>query len=289
MEPKRKKSIAASTPAETLAAPAATAAHTPMEVNGASAEAVIGEKHIGERIKRLRLKKSMGLVELGRHTGLSASFLSQLETGRVVPTLRNLARIAMVFSKDLSYFFESEPVSLCRVHRKKERVRLPQSGVDEPTYFFESMGYMVPDRQLDPYFAEFLPLKKTQDIRPHVHPGYEFLYVLEGELEVRHADRPQVLEPGDGVYFDASTPHSYRCAGKTPATAVIVTMHQSAAAQPSYGLRPMGASLGLRSATQQAQNQPLLNRPSAMGSGAGLRAPASPVNAAAQAGLQDKA
>ena len=58
-----------------------------------TAERFIAEKHLGERIRRLRLKKSMGLVELGRHTGLSASFLSQLETGRVVPTLRNLARI----------------------------------------------------------------------------------------------------------------------------------------------------------------------------------------------------
>ncbi len=71
------------------------------QVDPESTERVIAEKHIGERIKRLRLKKSMGLVDLGKHTGLSASFLSQLETGRVVPTLRNLARIAMVFSKDL--------------------------------------------------------------------------------------------------------------------------------------------------------------------------------------------
>ena len=69
-----------------------------LQVDGESAEAFIAEKRIGERIKHLRLKKSMGLVELGRHTGLSASFLSQLETGRVVPTLRNLARIAMVCS-----------------------------------------------------------------------------------------------------------------------------------------------------------------------------------------------
>src|SRR6201985_1036654 len=92
-------------------------------------EKFIAEKHTGERIKRLRLKKSMGLVELGKHTGLSASFLSQLETGRVVPTLRNLARIAMVFSKDLSYFFEPEPASLFRVHRKEDRVRMPQTGV----------------------------------------------------------------------------------------------------------------------------------------------------------------
>src|ERR1700753_823699 len=141
------------------------------QIDPASAESFIAEKRIGERIKRLRLKKSMGLVELGRHTGLSASFLSQLETGRVVPTLRNLARVAMVFSKDLSYFFETEPHTLFRVHRKKERVRLPQTGVDDPTYYFESLGYMVPDRQLDPYFADFVPLKKNLEVGAHCHPG----------------------------------------------------------------------------------------------------------------------
>ena len=197
------------------------------QVDTETTERFIAEKHIGERIKRLRLKKSMGLVELGRHTGLSASFLSQLETGRVVPTLRNLARIAMVFSKDLSYFFETEPQAMFRVHRRRERVRLPQTGVDEPTYFFESLGYMVPDRHMDPYFAEFVPIDSSHEPRAHVHPGYEFLYVFEGELALRHGDQQANLEPGDAVYFDASTPHSYICAGKRPASALIVTMHQA--------------------------------------------------------------
>jgi transcriptional regulator with XRE-family HTH domain len=238
-----------------LETPASILSMNGPEVDGATAESFITEKRIGERIKRLRLKRSMGLVELGKHTGLSASFLSQLETGRVVPTLRNLARIAMVFNKDLSFFFESEPVSLFRVHRKHDRVRLPQTGVDDPTYFFESIGFMVPDRQLDPYYAEFLPVKKTQEIRPHVHPGFEFLYVLDGELEVRHGDRLQVLNPGDGVYFDASTPHSYRCAGKTPSTAIIVTMHQPSVAQPAYNLRPLGAPMGVRGAAKQEAAQ----------------------------------
>jgi len=211
-----------------------------------TAEQFIAEKHIGERIKRLRLKKSMGLVELGRHTGLSASFLSQLETGRVVPTLRNLARIAMVFSKDLPYFFEAEPQALFRVHRRKERVRLPQTGVDDPTYFFESLGYMVPDRLMDPYFAEFLPLKKGQDVRPHLHAGYEFLYLLEGELEIRHGDQVCHMATGDAVYFDASTSHAYLCASKTPAVALIVTMHQPPIAQPTMQLRPLGPAIPAR-------------------------------------------
>jgi len=195
------------------------------QVDNETTERFIAEKHIGERIRRLRLKKSMGLVELGKHTGLSASFLSQLETGRVVPTLRNLARIAMVFSKDLSYFFETEP-AVFRVHRRKERVRLPQTGVDSPTYFFESLGYLVPDRDMDPYFAEFQPLTEGMEPKAHMHPGFEFLYLLDGELGIHHGEQATTLEAGDAVYFDASTPHSYHCIGKKPAGAIIVTMHQ---------------------------------------------------------------
>ena len=195
-----------------------------LHVDGEAAESFIAEKRIGKRIKHLRIKKSMGLVELGRHTGLSASFLSQLETGRVVPTLRNLARIAMVFSKDLSYFFDPEPQTLFRVHRRNERVRLPQTGADDPTYFFESLGYQVPDRQLDPYYAEFLPVKEGRVPRAHQHTGCEFLYLLSGSLDVRHGDATHHVEAGDAIYFDANTIHSYLCTGKTPATAVIVTL-----------------------------------------------------------------
>jgi transcriptional regulator with XRE-family HTH domain len=215
------------------------------QIDPATAERFIAEKHIGERIKRLRLKKSMGLVELGKHTGLSASFLSQLETGRVVPTLRNLARIAMVFSKDLSYFFETEPHALFRIHRRKERVRLPQTGVDLPTYFFESLGYMVPDRHMDPYFAEFVPPTKDMEPRAHLHPGSEFLYVLEGELDVQHGEQQCTLAAGDAVYFDASTAHSYRCAGRKSATAIIVTMHQPPVSLPP---RPMNPAVAARPA-----------------------------------------
>ncbi|MGA2806875.1 MAG: XRE family transcriptional regulator [Terracidiphilus sp.] len=208
------------------------------QVDPETTERVISEKRIGERIKRLRLKKSMGLVELGKHTGLSASFLSQLETGRVVPTLRNLARIAMVFSKDLSYFFETEPQAVFRVHRRKDRVRLPQTGVENPTYFFESLGYLVPDRYMDPYFAEFQPLTREMEPRAHMHPGFEFLYVLEGDLEVHHGDQVCTLGAGDALYFDASTPHSYQCAGKKPAGAIIVTIHQA----PPVGPIPLRAA-----------------------------------------------
>jgi transcriptional regulator with XRE-family HTH domain len=221
------------------------------QVDGVAAESFIAEKRIGERIKHLRLKKSMGLVDLGRHTGLSASFLSQLETGRVVPTLRNLARIAMVFSKDLNYFFEPEPKTLFRVHRRNERVRLPQTGADDPAYFFESLGYQVPDRQLDPYFAEFLPEKEGRAVRAHRHAGCEFLYLLSGSLDVRHGETTHHIEAGDAIYFDADTIHSYVCVGDAPATAVIVTL-QHPLMQTGRGLKPVGTANGQPTALQAA-------------------------------------
>ncbi|MEO8735520.1 MAG: XRE family transcriptional regulator [Edaphobacter sp.] len=225
-----------------------------VQVDGEVAESFIAEKRIGERIKHLRLKKSMGLVALGRHTGLSASFLSQLETGRVVPTLRNLARIAMVFSKDLSYFFEAEPQTLFRVHRRKERVRMPQTGADDPTYFFESLGYLVPDRQLDPYFAEFLPVKAGRAPRPHQHAGCEFLYLLSGVLDVRHGQATHRIEVGDAIYFDAETTHSYVCLGDIPAKAVIVTLQHPLIAHQGNSARGANSANGRsRSAVSAAR------------------------------------
>ena len=248
--------IAVSVNVPPLAAPDADAVlgERGSQVDGGVAEAFIAEKRIGERIKHLRLKKSMGLVEMGRHTGLSASFLSQLETGRVVPTLRNLARIAMVFSKDLSYFFATEPQTLFRVHRRKERVRMPQTGADDPSYFFESLGYLVPDRQLDPYFAEFLPVKAGKAPRPHQHAGCEFLYLLSGALDVRHGETTHRIEAGDAIYFDAETTHSYACTGDVPAKAVIVTLQHALVGQQGHGMRPGNTAGRVRGIVPMAGN-----------------------------------
>ena len=220
---------------------------SPLQVASEQAEAFIVEKRIGERIKHLRLKKTMGLVELGKHTGLSASFLSQLETGRVVPTLRNLARIAMVFSKDLSYFFEPEPQKLLRIHKAKVSTRLPLSGVHDPTYFFESLGVITPERNLDPYYAEFVPQKAGAEAKAHQHAGNEFLYVISGELDVRHGDDLHRVQEGDGIYFDASTIHSYLCSGDVPATAIIIVTMQPVASDAARTLsRISGAQSRMR-------------------------------------------
>ncbi len=63
---------------------------------------------IGGRLRALRLSKKMGLVELGRHTGLSAALLSKIERGRLFPTLPTLLRIALVFGVGLEFFISDD-------------------------------------------------------------------------------------------------------------------------------------------------------------------------------------
>jgi transcriptional regulator with XRE-family HTH domain len=194
-------------------------------VDPVAAEDLLSAAHLGERIKKLRLKRSMGLVELGQKTGLSASFLSQLETGRVVPTLRNLARVALVFEKDLSYFFDSGESRIFRVQRRKDRVRLPV-GSPSPDYIAESFGILIPEGGLRPCMAEFLPDqagKEREAFTPHLYPGVEMVYVVSGSLEVRRKGEPHQLNARDVLYVSAETPRTYRCLGNTPASALIIS------------------------------------------------------------------
>jgi transcriptional regulator with XRE-family HTH domain len=179
---------------------------------------------IAERLRALRLKKKMGLVELGQHTGLSPALLSKLERGRLFPTLPTLLRIAMVFSVDLQYFFagpRERPV--VAIVRRKDRVRLPDTpGTPHVNFFFESLDFPAAERRLNAYYADFPPVAE-EHVRPHAHAGAEVVYVLTGCLELRVGEQTHVLDAGDSIYFDSGIPHAYRRHDRQPCAAMIVT------------------------------------------------------------------
>jgi quercetin dioxygenase-like cupin family protein/DNA-binding XRE family transcriptional regulator len=176
---------------------------------------------IGSKLRRLRLRKSMGLVELGQHTGLSPALLSKLERDVMHPTLPTLLRISMVFSVGLEYFFNPEPRPVLEIVRKQERLRFPDSANASPVaYYFESLDFPVPERSLDAYLAEF----EAEQSRPHEHAGIEFMYVISGKLELHAGGEPHELAEGDAVYFDSGIPHAYRRVGGRRTTALVVTL-----------------------------------------------------------------
>jgi transcriptional regulator with XRE-family HTH domain len=179
---------------------------------------------IGPKIRAIRLKKKMGLVELGRHTGLSPAMLSKVERGQLFPTLPTLLRIALVFSVGLDYFFAAErDKPVVAVARHQDRLRFPEKpGGRDVAYEFESLDFPAVQRLLNSYHAEFFAVP-AEKMRRHQHPGAEFIYVLSGTLTLRVGDEEHVLEARDSVYFDSSAPHAYRKTGGRSCCALVVT------------------------------------------------------------------
>ena len=186
----------------------------------------IDQYGIGAKLRAMRLKKKMGLVELGQHSGLSPALLSKIERGRLVPTIPTLLRIALVFSVGLEHFFtDTARRPTLVVVRRSERKRFPdRMGNTDPAYFFESLDFPALERAMNAYYVEF----EDRESQPHQHPGEEFLYVIEGSISVTAGETTHSLGAGDSMYFDASVPHRYRSSGKKHARAVVVTTATSA-------------------------------------------------------------
>ena len=179
---------------------------------------------IADKLRTLRLRRSMGLAQLAEHTGFSSAMLSRLENGRLVPTLPTLTRIALVFNVGLDYFF-SDPRKrhVVAVVRRDERQVFPSDPKSAPVpWHFESLDFRVNERKLSGYLAHFHPLPPDKVV-PHHHQGVELLYLIEGRLEMRIGVETFQLSAGDSMYFDSMQKHTYRSLDKTPCTAIVVT------------------------------------------------------------------
>jgi transcriptional regulator with XRE-family HTH domain len=185
---------------------------------------VLSSYEIGTKLRQLRLRKKIPLVDLGRHAGLSASMLSQLENSRLVPTLPTLVRIASVFDVGVEYFFEDRKhVKPFVVLHEEDRIRFPDRA-DNPTpnYFFEHLTSSNVEKLFHVYLAEIVRVPESE-VQEHTHEGAEFFHLLDGSVIIGHGGEDHVLHAGDSVYFDSSVPHGYRGMSRTPSKAIVVT------------------------------------------------------------------
>jgi transcriptional regulator with XRE-family HTH domain len=180
--------------------------------------------HVGDKLKRLRLRRKIGLVELSRHTGLSPALLSKLEHGKLYPTLPTLTRIALVFSVGLDHFFtDDRDRHTFAITRKKDRLRFPETpGTEAAAFDFESLDFLATDRKFNAYLADFRGLPSDK-IHLHQHSGVEFIYVLKGRLDLKVGTSLEFLDAGDSLYFDSQLPHGYSRSGSKPCSALVVT------------------------------------------------------------------
>jgi transcriptional regulator with XRE-family HTH domain len=212
---------------KTVSNPLKRKTNSPKATDAATVEESIRPYAIADKLRTLRLRRSMGLAQLAEHSGFSPAMLSRLENGRLIPTLPTLTRIALVFGVGLDYFFtDPRKRHVVAISRRDERKVFPSDPKSTSTsWSFESLDFRATERKLNSFLAHFHPL--PEKTTPHFHPGVELLYLIEGELEMTIGVEKFQLSAGDSVYFDSMQKHAYRSLVKKPCTAIVVTTASS--------------------------------------------------------------
>ena len=158
---------------------------------------------MGARVRSLRRERGLTIEQLAAATGLTKGFISQLERDRTAPSLSSIARICDALGVRLSHIFERDPAPA--LIRRRERPRLDSTLATE--------NHLLSSREEE----------RVQAIESAVAPGagagdelsslpgeMEFVYVLEGSLELQVADERHLLEQGDALTYPLAKAHTWR-------------------------------------------------------------------------------
>ena len=165
-------------------------------------------KLIGVSIKRLREEQDMTLREMAKDVGVSPSFLSQVEQGKASPSLATLKSIADELQTTVGRLIDDDgdqPGDRL-VTTEKQRKAFKQSGNGIQMYLLsESSSY----KQMQPLLFK-LGQSAASGESTYSHYGQEFVLVLKGSLEIILGDKSYKIKKGDSIYFNSSTPHSFK-------------------------------------------------------------------------------
>ena len=181
------------------------------------------EVKVGEKIKSLRESRGFSLKDLADRTGFSTAFISQIENHLISPPLGALIKVAHGLGFEIGKFFDQSGTSPFTIVRKNERTATSRVASKEGVRYGYSYESLAPDkvnRKMEPFIVTLEPVAKKG--LPYSHEGEEFLFVLEGRIEVQLDDYTDVLEPGDSIYYDSTVPHRVACADENPARIVAV-------------------------------------------------------------------
>ncbi len=180
------------------------------------------ELRIGERLAQFRRAKGLTLARLSAMTSISEATLSRAENGISPLNAHNLYILARVLEVDLVSFFRPDAREFSK---GKRTVTRRGEGERESTrrYDLELLCAELAAKIMVPSLNRVSARSLLDAGGLRAHEGEEFLYVLDGEVEV-HTElyAPTRLLQGDSMYFDSNMAHAYVAAGEGPAEILVV-------------------------------------------------------------------
>ncbi len=163
---------------------------------------------IGSKIRSLREQKNISMEDMASMSGLNAQYLNVIEENMQVPTIGELIKVVRVLGVRvgtiLDDFSNDGPVVSRAAEWRQNRVERGKENSCSPMSYY-SLSSKKQDRHMETYIVD---LHKTEDEKGlSSHEGEEFMYVLEGEIEVRYGKEVHILGVGDTIYYDSIVPH----------------------------------------------------------------------------------
>ena len=161
---------------------------------------------IGAQIRAYRKQLRVTIVDVARQARVSTGMLSKIERGVTSPSLNTLSAISSALNVPVTAFFRKfEEQRDCTFVRAGEGLVIERHGT-RAGHEYRLLGHNINGRvMVEPYIV--ILSDKSEVFPIFQHQGVELIYVLEGEMVYRHADKTYPLRPGDALFFDADAAH----------------------------------------------------------------------------------
>jgi transcriptional regulator with XRE-family HTH domain len=172
--------------------------------------------NVGQRIRAIREAQGHSLRALAERSGLSLNAISLIERGENSPTVSSLHLLATALGVSITDFFNEEQEQTVVFVTPETRLRSRANGIA-----MESLGIGLHDQQLEPFLLRVEAQAGTID-QPVSHPGEEFVYCLEGQIDYCVGDEVYRLEADYSLLFEAAIPHCFRNPASSPALLLML-------------------------------------------------------------------
>ena len=166
---------------------------------------------VGEKIKSIRETKQISVSELAERTGLAEEQINRIENNVDIPSLAPLIKIARALGVRLGTFLDDQDEVGAVVCRKEElnnsTISFSNNAMNARTHMqYHSLSNSKADRHMEPFIIDIEATDET-NYELSSHEGEEFIFVMEGVVEIAYGKKHHVIEAGDSIYYDSIVPH----------------------------------------------------------------------------------
>jgi transcriptional regulator with XRE-family HTH domain len=176
------------------------------ESEGSQESEISLEVAIGQQVRALRKRLNLTVANVAKQAKLSSGMLSKIENGLTSPSLATLSALAHALNVPVTSFFrgyeEQRDVTMIKAG---EGLVIERRG-SGAGHQYQLLGHTIgKPYSIEPYVISISDMSEVFPVFQHA--GTELIYMLEGKVAYRHANKTYELEPGDSLFFDAEASH----------------------------------------------------------------------------------